>query len=63
MNATSPRVALHADALTVSYAPPAPLHARPQPARQVAGGLLHKHLLLSGDAAAGLIAVGPGDAR
>ena len=63
MNAPSPRVALHADALTVSYAPPAPLHARPQPARQVAGGLLHKHLLLSGDAAAGLIAVGPGDAR
>ena len=62
MNAPSPRTVLHAEALAVTYTVPAPLHARPQPARQVSGGLVHKHLFLSGDTVAGQIAAGPGDA-
>jgi hypothetical protein len=63
MNTPSPRTALRAEALCVSYALPTPLRAKPQPARQVASGLVHKHLFLSGDTAVGLIAFGPGDAR
>ena len=63
MTAPSPRTVLHAGSLTATYVLPAPLIARPQPARQVAGRLVHKHLFLSGDTVAGQISVGPGDAR
>ena len=63
MTVPSPRTVLHAGSLTATYVLPAPLIARPQPARQVAGRLVHKHLFLSGDTVAGQISVGPGDAR